>query len=141
MLDEPFGALDARVRQELRRWLDDLHRELNVTSLLVTHDQEEALELANEIVVMHQGRVEQIGTPAEVYNNPASPFVAGFIGAANVITGSVKMATWSSATTGSLGPATSRKGSPRTRTSDPLTSASWSRPSRTDTRTPRSSSG
>ena len=90
LLDEPFGALDARVRQELRRWLDDLHRELNVTSLLVTHDQEEALELANEIVVMHQGRVEQIGTPAEVYNNPASPFVAGFIGAANVITGSVK---------------------------------------------------
>ena len=90
LLDEPFGALDARVRQELRRWLDDLHRELNVTSLLVTHDQEEALELANEIVVMHQGRVEQIGTPAEVYNNPASPFVAGFIGAANVITGSVE---------------------------------------------------
>ena len=63
LLDEPFGALDARVRQELRRWLDDLHRELGVTSLLVTHDQEEALELANEIVVMHQGRVEQIGTP------------------------------------------------------------------------------
>ena len=82
-------ALAARVRQELRRWLDDLHRELNVTSLLVTHDQEEALELANEVVVMHQGRVEQIGTPAEVYNDPASPFVAGFIGAANVITGSV----------------------------------------------------
>jgi sulfate transport system ATP-binding protein len=89
LLDEPFGALDARVRQELRRWLDDLHRELNVTSLLVTHDQEEALELANEVVVMHQGRVEQIGTPAEVYNDPASPFVAGFIGAANVIAGSV----------------------------------------------------
>jgi sulfate transport system ATP-binding protein len=89
LLDEPFGALDARVRQELRRWLDDLHRELDVTSLLVTHDQEEALELANEVVVMHQGRVEQIGTPAEVYNDPASPFVAGFIGAANVIEGSV----------------------------------------------------
>ena len=127
LLDEPFGALDARVRQELRRWLDDLHRELNVTSLLVTHDQEEALELANEIVVMHQGRVEQIGTPAEVYNNPASPFVAGFIGAANVITGAVKRATWSSATIGSPGRTTSRKGSPLTRTSGPLTSASWSR--------------
>jgi len=90
LLDEPFGALDARVRQELRRWLDDLHRELNVTSLLVTHDQEEALELANEVVVMHLGRVEQIGTPAEVYNDPASPFVAGFIGAANVIEGSIE---------------------------------------------------
>ena len=90
LLDEPFGALDARVRQELRRWLDDLHRELNVTSLLVTHDQEEALELANEVIVMHEGRVEQVGTPAEIYNDPASPFVAGFIGAANVIEGSVE---------------------------------------------------
>ena len=90
LLDEPFGALDARVRQELRRWLDDLHRELAVTSLLVTHDQEEALELANEVVVMHAGRIEQIGAPDEVYNHPASPFVAGFIGAANVIEGSVK---------------------------------------------------
>src|SRR5207249_11967559 len=66
LLDEPFGALDARVRQELRRWLDDLHRELGVTSLLVTHDQEEALELANEVVVMHLGRVEQIGSPDEI---------------------------------------------------------------------------
>src|SRR6266516_3426277 len=90
LLDEPFGALDARVRQELRRWLDDLHRELGVTSLLVTHDQEEALELANEVVVMHLGRVEQIGTPDEIYNSPVSPFVAGFIGAANVIAGSVR---------------------------------------------------
>ncbi len=90
LLDEPFGALDARVRQELRRWLDDLHRELNVTSLLVTHDQEEALELANEVIVMHAGRVEQVGSPAEIYNQPASPFVAGFIGAANVIEGSVR---------------------------------------------------
>jgi sulfate transport system ATP-binding protein len=90
LLDEPFGALDARVRQELRRWLDDLHRELGVTSLLVTHDQEEALELANEVVVMHHGRVEQIGTPDDVYNRPASPFVAGFIGSANVIEGRVE---------------------------------------------------
>jgi sulfate transport system ATP-binding protein len=87
LLDEPFGALDARVRQELRRWLDELHRELGVTSLLVTHDQEEALELANEIVVMRQGGVEQIGTPDQIYNQPATPFVAGFIGAANVIRG------------------------------------------------------
>ncbi len=89
LLDEPFGALDARVRQELRRWLDDLHRELGVTSLLVTHDQEEALELANEVVVMHLGAVEQIGTPEQVYNEPASPFVAGFVGSANVLQGRV----------------------------------------------------
>jgi sulfate/thiosulfate transport system ATP-binding protein len=89
LLDEPFGALDARVRQDLRQWLDQLHRELGVTSLLVTHDQEEALELAHSVVVMNEGRVEQIGTPAEVYDNPATPFVAGFVGAANVIRGTV----------------------------------------------------
>jgi sulfate/thiosulfate transport system ATP-binding protein len=89
LLDEPFGALDARVRQDLRRWLDELHRELGVTSLLVTHDQEEALELANRVVVMHEGRVEQIGTPDEIYNEPATPFIAGFVGAANVIRGLV----------------------------------------------------
>ena len=70
LLDEPFGALDARVRQDLRRWLDELHRELGVTSLLVTHDQEEALELANRIVVMHEGKVEQVGTPDEIYDRP-----------------------------------------------------------------------
>jgi sulfate transport system ATP-binding protein len=90
LLDEPFGALDARVRQDLRRWLDELHHELGVTSLLVTHDQEEALELANEVVVMHQGRVEQVGAPDDVYNRPATPFVAGFVGAANVLSGSVE---------------------------------------------------
>ncbi|MDQ3876766.1 MAG: sulfate/molybdate ABC transporter ATP-binding protein [Actinomycetota bacterium] len=89
LLDEPFGALDARVRRDLRAWLDRLHNELHITSLLVTHDQEEALELANEVVVMHQGRVEQMGTPTEVYNNPATPFVAGFVGAANVLEGIV----------------------------------------------------
>ena len=77
LLDEPFGALDARVRQDLRRWLDELHRELGVTSLLVTHDQEEALELANQIVVMHEGKVEQVGTPSEIYDDPATSFVAG----------------------------------------------------------------
>ena len=89
LLDEPFGALDARVRQDLRHWLDRLHRELGVTSLLVTHDQEEALELANTVVVMHRGRVEQVGSPETVYNDPATPFVAGFVGAANVLTGHV----------------------------------------------------
>jgi sulfate transport system ATP-binding protein len=89
LLDEPFGALDAKVRQDLRRWLDELHRELGVTSLLVTHDQEEALELANQIVVMHEGRVEQVGSPGEIYDQPATPFVAGFVGAANVLHGEV----------------------------------------------------
>jgi sulfate transport system ATP-binding protein len=89
LLDEPFGALDARVRQELRRWLDDLHRELGVTSLLVTHDQDEALELANTIVVMHEGRVEQVGSPSEIYNEPATPFVAGFVGSSSVLHGNV----------------------------------------------------
>jgi sulfate transport system ATP-binding protein len=89
LLDEPFGALDARVRQELRRWLDDLHRNLGVTSLFVTHDQEEALELANEVVLMNHGRVEQIGTADEIYNRPATPFVAAFVGASNVLRGVV----------------------------------------------------
>ena len=89
LLDEPFGALDARVRQDLRRWLDDLHRELGVTSLLVTHDQDEALELANRVVVMHEGRVEQVASPSEIYNEPATAFVAGFVGSANVLHGHV----------------------------------------------------
>ena len=90
LLDEPFGALDAKVRQDLRHWLDELHRELGVTSLLVTHDQEEALELANQVVVMHEGRIEQAGSPADVYNDPATAFVAGFVGAANVLHGHVE---------------------------------------------------
>jgi sulfate transport system ATP-binding protein len=90
LLDEPFGALDAKVRQDLRQWLDELHRELGVTSLLVTHDQEEALELANQIVVMHEGRVQQVGAPNEIYDDPKTPFVAGFVGAANVLHGVVE---------------------------------------------------
>ena len=77
------------MRQELRRWLDDLHQELGVTSLLVTHDQDEALELANRIVVMHEGRVEQVGSPDEVYDEPATPFVAGFVGSSSVLHGHV----------------------------------------------------
>jgi sulfate/thiosulfate transport system ATP-binding protein len=90
LLDEPFGALDAHVRQELRRWLDGLHRELGVTSLLVTHDQEEALELASAVVVMRRGRVEQAAPPVDIYNRPVTPFVAGFVGASNVIRGTVQ---------------------------------------------------
>ena len=83
LLDEPFGALDAKVRKELRRWLRRLHDELHITSVFVTHDQEEALEVADRIVVMNKGHVEQIGTPQEVYNNPASPYVYNFLGNVN----------------------------------------------------------
>ena len=83
LLDEPFGALDAKVRKELRRWLRRLHDDLHITSIFVTHDQEEALEVADRVVLMDHGKVEQIGTPAEVYERPATPFVYGFLGAVN----------------------------------------------------------
>jgi len=83
LLDEPFGALDARVRQELRRWLRRLHDEVHVTSVFVTHDQEEALEVADRVVVMNHGRIEQIGTPDEDYDHPATPFVFEFLGHVN----------------------------------------------------------
>lgn len=89
LLDEPFGALDAKVRKELRRWLRRLHDELHVTSIFVTHDQEEALEVADQVVLMNKGRVEQIGAPGEVYNHPASPFVYGFLGNVNLFHGRV----------------------------------------------------
>lgn len=85
LLDEPFSALDAKVRKELRTWLRTLHDEMHVTTVIVTHDQEEAMEVADRIVVMNHGKVEQIGTPAEIYDQPATPFVMGFIGAVNVL--------------------------------------------------------
>ncbi|HYN78212.1 MAG TPA: TOBE-like domain-containing protein, partial [Lamprocystis sp. (in: g-proteobacteria)] len=87
LLDEPFGALDAPVRKELRRWLRSLHNELHVTTIFVTHDQEEALEVAGRVVVINRGRVEQVGTPTEVYAHPATPFVYGFLGTVNVFRG------------------------------------------------------
>jgi sulfate transport system ATP-binding protein len=87
LLDEPFGALDAKVRKELRSWLRRLHDEMHITSVFVTHDQEEALEVADRIVVMNEGRIEQIGTPDEVYENPASPFVYKFLGKVNLFHG------------------------------------------------------
>jgi sulfate transport system ATP-binding protein len=89
LLDEPFGALDAKVRKELRRWLRRLHDELHVTSIFVTHDQEEALEVADRVVLMNRGKVEQVGAPDEVYNHPASPFVYGFLGNVNLFHGRV----------------------------------------------------
>jgi sulfate transport system ATP-binding protein len=85
LLDEPFGALDAKVRKELRAWLRRLHDEVHVTTVFVTHDQEEAMEVSDQLVVMNQGRVEQVGTPAELYDHPASPFVMSFIGPVNVL--------------------------------------------------------
>ena len=87
LLDEPFGALDAKVRKELRRWLRRLHDDLHVTSIFVTHDQEEALEVADRVVLMNQGKVEQIGSPQEVWDHPASPFVYGFLGDVNLFHG------------------------------------------------------
>ncbi len=89
LLDEPFGALDAKVRKELRRWLRHLHDELHITSIFVTHDQEEALEVADRVVLMNQGHVEQIGTPEDVYRHPATPFVYGFLGSVNFFHGRV----------------------------------------------------
>ena len=87
LLDEPFGSLDAKVRKELRRWLRRLHDELHVTSIFVTHDQEEALEVADRVVVINKGKIEQQGSPQEVWDNPASPFVYGFLGDVNLFKG------------------------------------------------------
>ncbi|MCC5885678.1 MAG: sulfate ABC transporter ATP-binding protein [Gammaproteobacteria bacterium] len=89
LLDEPFGALDAKVRMELRRWLRRLHDELHVTSVFVTHDQEEAMEVSDRVVVMNRGRIEQLGAPAEIYDHPANPFVYEFIGQVNKLAGRI----------------------------------------------------
>lgn len=90
LLDEPFGALDAKVRQELRQWLRQLHEEIHLTTVFVTHDQEEAFEVADRVVVMRQGRIEQAGTPQEVFDHPANPFVMDFLGNVNVFHGRVE---------------------------------------------------
>jgi sulfate/thiosulfate transport system ATP-binding protein len=90
LLDEPFGALDAKVRQELRQWLRRLHEEIQVTSVFVTHDQEEAFEVADRVVVMNQGRIEQVGSPVEVFERPANAFVMDFLGNVNVFPGRIE---------------------------------------------------
>lgn len=90
LLDEPFGALDAKVRQGLRNWLRRLHNEIQVTTVLVTHDQEEALEVADRVVVMNQARIEQVGSPAEVFHQPATEFVMDFLGQVNVFRGRIE---------------------------------------------------
>jgi sulfate transport system ATP-binding protein len=89
LLDEPFGALDAKVRKELRRWLYSLHERLGLTTIFVTHDQEEALDLADEVAVMHNGRIEQVASPLEIYANPQTAFVAEFLGGSNRLAGRV----------------------------------------------------
>jgi sulfate transport system ATP-binding protein len=90
LLDEPFGALDAKVRLELREWIRKLHKERGTTSVFVTHDQEEAMDLADRVIVLHRGKVEQIGSPEEIYDKPATEFVASFVGSINVLQGQVK---------------------------------------------------
>lgn len=90
LLDEPFGALDARVRKDLRRWIRNLHEEIHVTSIFVTHDQEEAMEVADRVVIMSNGKIEQVGSPQEVYENPATEFVFNFLGNINQLKGKVK---------------------------------------------------
>ena len=97
LLDEPFGALDAKVRKELRRWLRRLHDELHVASVFVTHDQEEALEVADRVVLMNSGRIEQVGTPREVWESPATPFVYGFLGDVNSLAGVATRGVWQGA--------------------------------------------
>lgn len=90
LLDEPFGSLDAKVRKELRQWLRRFHDDLHITTLFVTHDQEEALEVADRVVVMNKGKIEQVGTPEEVYHNPSSVFVLNFLGNVNLFHGRVE---------------------------------------------------
>jgi sulfate transport system ATP-binding protein len=90
LLDEPFGALDAQVRKELRRWLRKLHDEIHITSIFVTHDQEEALEVADRVVILNKGEIEQVGTPDEVYRNPKTPFVYQFMGNVNLFHGRIE---------------------------------------------------
>ena len=89
LLDEPFGALDAQVREELRAWLRRLHDEVHVTTVFVTHDQDEAMEVADQVVVLNEGRVEQIGPPLELYDKPANDFVMGFVGPVTRLDGQV----------------------------------------------------
>jgi sulfate transport system ATP-binding protein len=110
LLDEPFGALDTRVREELREWLHDLHTRTGLTTLLVTHDQQEALEISQHVVVMSEGRVAQASSPEDIYTRPASPFVASFIGGASVLRGQVRSGRVAMGSLSVHVPATAREG-------------------------------
>jgi sulfate transport system ATP-binding protein len=114
LLDEPFGALDAKVRQELRRWLRYLHDEIHITSVFVTHDQEEALEVSDSIVILNKGKIEQVGSPESVYEHPANPFVYGFLGNVNLFTRGLTRAPCVLTRKTTAGPTTSRSLSART---------------------------
>jgi sulfate/thiosulfate transport system ATP-binding protein len=120
LLDEPFGALDAKVRQELRQWLRRLHEEIHLTSVFVTHDQEEALELADRVVIMNDGQVQQDGSPEDVFERPASPFVMNFLGSVNIFHGRVEQGR------ALLGPLSVDY--PDHRAADPRPAAGYSRP-------------
>jgi sulfate transport system ATP-binding protein len=120
LLDEPFGALDAKVRRELRRWLRRLHDELSITSVFVTHDQDEALEVADRIAIMNEGRIEQEGTPDEVYDHPVNPFVYHFLGNVNLFHGRVDAG---KITIGAHGPAAAATGS-----AEPMNVVAYVRP-------------
>ncbi len=128
LLDEPFGALDTRVRVELREWLHELHTRTGVTTLLVTHDQEEALEISQHVVIMAEGQVAQAGPPADIYDRPANPFVASFVGGTTVLKGQVREGRAELGTLIVKAPRARGRASPSTPSSGPMTS-SW--PSRT----------
>jgi sulfate/thiosulfate transport system ATP-binding protein len=139
LLDEPFGALDARVRKDLRRWLRRFHDEIQLTTIFVTHDQEEALEIADEVVIMNKAHVEQVGTPQEVYDRPASPFVYQFLGNVNVLRAPA-LAGLRPAARGRTPSATPRGRStlgPTTSRSPPTTPAARGSPRSSATSTPR----
>ena len=128
LLDEPFGALDANVRAELRAWLRRLHEEVHVTTVLVTHDQEEAMEVADRIVVLNDGRIEQVGAPRELYDAPANEFVMGFLGPVARLGGGLVRPHDLRAAPGPASPARSRRRSRASCTSASRSASSWSWP-------------
>ena len=130
LLDEPFGALDARVRQELRQWLRRLHDEIHLTSVFVTHDQDEALELADRVLVMNEGRIEQIGTPDEVFHQPATEFVVKFLGQVNFFHGRLEGGKVHFATLAWESPEHAGARRSRPASSSARTSSTWSRAQR-----------
>jgi sulfate transport system ATP-binding protein len=128
LLDEPFGALDAQVRKELRRWLREIHDRTGHTTIFVTHDQEEALELADRVVVMSKGAIEQVGTPDEIYDHPVSPFVYGFIGQSNCLDVTLRSAFVPGMSRTAPQPSISARTTWNSSTAAAVASPAWSRP-------------